>query len=167
MSVDDSVAPEERERVVARRLRVSVAVLLVLGAAAAVLGYLPEGIRITDMHYRDHLGPAGGSRLAASLLLLVLPSIAVLWRPRWLQIVVWMIWALPSTALALAMIGSAADAYPHNELVWPMWPGWSAYMLVGAISFGIVAVIPAMRSTHRSPPLLRSSALPSARVHRG
>jgi hypothetical protein len=55
----------------------------------------------------------------------------------------------------LAVIGSGGYAYPDHELAWPMWPGSSVDVLVGAISFGIVVVIPAVRSTHRSPPLVR------------
>ncbi len=166
-AADDTMKSEARERVVVGRLRVIVAVLLVFGAVACVLGYLPHGFRATDREYVDHVESAGGDSLAIFLLLLFAPSIAVLRRPSSPLIMIWVLWAFPCTLLALLVaVGPGENLYSSNEFLWPLWPARIAYSLIAAILFGIFLVVPAVRRTHRSPPLQRRSRLPAARIHR-
>ena len=165
------------ERVVASRLRVLVAVLVVLGAAAAALGYASRGFTITDRDYVDHIVPAGGNRLAAYLVLLLMPSLMVLQRPRWREILLWILWGIPLTAATLVLANDGSRcAYPAQHLLgradcgyewaWPLPVGWMTYTLVATVLFGIVVVIPLVRSTHRSQRRARAVKLPTARIHR-
>jgi hypothetical protein len=158
---------EDREQAIIRRLRMTVVVLFAMGAVGSILGYLPEGFIVTDKEYVQHAEPAGGTSLALYIALLVVPGLAVLWRPRWPAIVGWMLWAVPLTLVALYLaIGPGDNLHRRNELLDPMWPAWTAYSLVIAILFAIAVVIPSVRARHRSPPLPRKPKLPGARVFR-
>jgi len=165
------------ERLVVSRLRTMVAVLTALSVAAAALGYFPRGFMITDRDYVDHIVPAGGNRLAAYLLLLMMPGLMVVQRPRWREILLWILWAVPLTAATLALANDGSRcAYPAQHLLgradcgyewaWPLPAGWMTYTLVGTVLFGIAVVIPLIRSTHRTQRSPRAVKLPAARIHR-
>jgi len=154
-----------------------VVLLVVLSAIAAALGYAPGGFTITDRDYVDHVVPAGGNRLAAYLVLLLMPGLMVVQRPQWREILLWILWVMPLTAATLVLANDGSRcAYPAQHLLgradcgyewaWPLPTGWLTYTLVGTVLFAIVVVIPLIRSTHRTPRLPRPAKLPAARIHR-
>ena len=157
---------EDREQAVIRRLRMTVVVLFAMGAVGSLLGYLPEGFIATSRIYVKHAEPAGGTSLAAYIALLLVPGIAVLWRPRWPAIAGWILWAVPLSVAALYLAMAPGDNLSsRNESLNPMWPAWTAYSLVTAILIAIVVVIPSARARHRSPRLPQKPKLPRARAY--
>lgn len=116
---------EERERSLAFWLRAITVGMFVAGAAIVVTGYLP------------------GS--AVYLGLLLLPGLAVLWRPRWAPILIWVGWALPWTFELLSLAFGAELLRPGNLA--PSWPVWLTYLLLAAIVCGLVT-LPVLRVAH-------------------
>jgi len=120
---------EERERSLAFWLRAIAVGMFVAGAAIVVTGYLP--------------------RSAIYLGLLLLPGLAVLWRPRWTQILIWVGWALPWTFELLSLAFSAelrSLAHAGDAALGPM---WLTYLLLAAIVCGLVT-LPVLRVTRAS-----------------
>jgi hypothetical protein len=157
---------EDCEQAIIRRLRMTVVVLFAMGAVGSILGYLPEGFIATSRIYVTHAEPAGGTSLALYIALLLVPGLAVLWRPRWPAIAGWILWTVLLSVVALYLANAPGDClYRRNEFLNPMWPAWTAYSLVTAIVFAIVVVIPSVRARHRSPPLPQKPKLPRARTY--
>jgi hypothetical protein len=121
---------EERERSLAFWLRAITVGMFVAGAAIVVAGYLP--------------------RSAIYLGLLLLPGLAVLWRPRWAPILIWVGWAIP---WAFELLSLAFGAEPlrlaHAGSAEPAWPMWLTYLLLAAIVCGLVT-LPILRVGHAS-----------------
>jgi hypothetical protein len=156
----------DRERSVIRRLRTLAIAVFVLGAAAIIAGQLPGGLCITDREYRVYMTPAGGALSATLVLLALSPGVAVLWRPRWPQILAWIAIDVWGTAVFLAIEYFSQPARAEVEMIMPLWPALIRYACLAAIALGIVVVIPTIRGSHPSPPVVRPPAVPAARVVR-
>lgn len=151
---------DERERSVVRRLRQAIALVIVLGALAIALGYLD--VTVTDLDYRDHVERAGSDVLSIFVLVLIAPAAWVLRRPRWPQLVVWIMWLT-----SWVMLG-AIFALPggSSEMVMPFWIRPLITASLAAIAGIVCIVLPLIRGAHKSPPLPRDTKLPPARVVR-
>jgi hypothetical protein len=121
---------EERERSLAFWLRAITVGMFVAGATIVVTGYLP--------------------RSAVYLGLLLLPGLAVLWRPRWTQILIWVGWAIPWTFELLSLaFGAELRSSARAGNAEPAWPVWLTYLLLAAIVCGLVT-LPVLRVARAS-----------------
>ncbi len=147
--------PYERERIVVRRLRTIVAVMFALGVATAIVGQVP--VLHAHREYVGGMRAAGGTPLLVFLVVLFMPGLAVAWRPRMTQILLWIMSAIPITMLSgLLWIGE-----PWSRGV-PAWPTVVIISLVAVIHVLMLVALPLFRATHKSPPL--QGKLPAARV---
>ena len=122
---------EERERSLAFWLRAITVGMFVAGATIVVAGSLPRGA-------------------ATYLGLLLLPGLAVLWRPRWAQILIWVSWAIPWTFELLSLTFDAEPLWRvHAGTAVPVWPAWLSYLLVAAVVCGLIT-LPVLRVAHGS-----------------
>ena len=139
--------PYEREATIVWRIRVAIAVIALLAAAMVYVGYL-------DVQLGGQPRPAGGTPLLVYLVVLLAPGIAACWRPRWLQIVTWIMIAMPVTMLCgLLWI---------DRMGFPRWPYYAIAWLGGMLHVVLLFVLPLLRSMHKSPPLRQP--LPTARI---
>lgn len=151
---------DDRERFVIRRLRQAIAFVIGLGALAIALGYLD--VTVTDLEYQRHVELAGGDELSCFVIALLAPGAWAFRRPRWPQLVIWIMWL--STWLMLGMM--VALPGESNEGLDPFWIRPLITGTLVAIATIVFVVLPTIRSTHKSPPLPRPSRLPAARVIR-
>jgi hypothetical protein len=117
---------DERERSLAFWLRAITVGMFVAGAAIVVTSYLP--------------------RSAIYLGLLLLPGLAVLCRPRWAPILIWVGWAIPWT-FELLSLAFGAEPLRRAGSAEPSWPAWLTYFLLAAIVCGLVT-LPFLRVAH-------------------
>jgi len=115
-------------------LRVVVATTLALGALAFALG---------------------GDRFRIFALLFYVPAAWVYWRPRWGQILVWIMW---TTTLAMVPVLLVVDRL-HELRVAPVY-------LMSIVLVLIVVVMPIVRLMAKTPRDPRETKIPVARVVR-
>ena len=128
------MASDLREARVVRTLRVIIGVTIALGVLAFLFGGMAFGI---------------------FALLFYAPAGWVYWRPRWPQIVVWIMW---TTTLAMVPVLWVVDQL-HQLRVAP------AYLMAIVLVL-IVCVMPVVRLTNKTPRDPREAKIPSARVVR-
>ena len=122
-----------RERTVVGMLRGLTLVIASIGIFAMAL----------DRHYAVFVG------------MFMVPATWVYWRPRWGQIVAWMMWCVPLVMLGLMLhIG-------HMERL-----GTPSAWLSGAAVLLVLVGLPLVRRLHRAPRMPRNTRLPQARVVR-
>jgi hypothetical protein len=85
---------------------------------------------------------------------LFVPAPWVFWRPRWGQIMVWIMWAVPVLMLSLLI---SLDRTPVMT---------ASHALVGIVVALVVVVLPFVRRGHRPPPMPRNLWIPEARLVR-
>lgn len=140
-------------------VRVVAAGVLVLGAAAIAVGYLPHGA--VSRGGGAQWVSAGGHGFAGYLALLLLPGVAVLHRPDKARILLWVACAIPCFAALVSLsITGAPVWHAHAGTLRPLWPACATYVLVATIICSIGLVIPVLGFGHRP------SNLPGARIHR-
>ena len=126
--------PESRERNVVSMLRGLTLVIAVTGVLAVLL----------DNRYAVFVGA------------FLVPSTWVFWRPRWGQIVAWIMWCVPLVMLALLLL----IGHMHQLRTPSAWLSGVAVLLA-------VVGLPLVRRLHRAPRMPRNTRLPQARVIRG
>jgi hypothetical protein len=152
----------EREAIVVRRLRRCIGFVLAFGVFVIVLGYVP--IRTIDVAYREQIGRAGSDELSLFVVLLLLPAGWVYRKPRWPQLVVWIMWITSwLMLLAIFSLGSPDPMEGDAELGWVRTLIICLLALMGAC---VVIVMPLIRWTHKAPSPPRRPDLPSARIVR-
>ncbi|HEY5952088.1 MAG TPA: hypothetical protein VIV40_41610 [Kofleriaceae bacterium] len=151
---------EDREAIVVRRMRQAIAVVAGLAALVIALGY--THVEITDLDYQTHVERAGSDELTVFVVLLLAPAGWVYRKPRWPQLVMWIMWLV--TWLMLATVMMIGDE-PH-EMIRPFWVRAAMTLALSLIGCVVVIVMPLVRNLHKSPPLPRPTRLPSARVLR-
>jgi cytochrome bd-type quinol oxidase subunit 2 len=131
------------ERSIARRIRLFTSSAFVLGTVIAIIGYIPNGIIVTDNAYRDHSVALGANWLLFYLLLLLLPGILVLQKPRHIRAHYWRWWAILCSAVSLfILIRTIKSLCTQNENIIPSWPAWAVCALMPIVVFLIAIVIP-------------------------
>jgi hypothetical protein len=158
---------ESREQRLVRTLRVLIATVYTLGVAVIAIAQMD--IEITDRQYVSYIQRAGSQELTLFVAIVLLPGIWPLYRPRWPQLGVWIMWAVTWTMFAIIFSlggarGPAVELVAH--LVVPWWPPFAIPALLGAMGLLLLVVIPLVRRTHPSPPIPPRSRLPEARLVR-
>jgi hypothetical protein len=153
---------ERRERTIVWLLRAIITATFALGACAIVLGY--QIVPATHLRsYVDYNRDLGGDLTAASAIAILVPGVWAWWRPRWPQLIFWIMWTVP-VAMLIAMLSLGAPSMleeTQGDLAWLL------YATFGLIVLVISAALPIVRSRHRSPPLpAPGPRLPPARALR-
>jgi cytochrome bd-type quinol oxidase subunit 2 len=131
------------ERSIAHRIRLCTCSVFVLGTAIAIVGYIPNGIIVTDNAYRDHPVALGENWLLFYLLLLLLPGVLVLQKPRHIRAHYWRWWAILCSVVSLfILIRIIKSLRTQNENIMPNWPAWAVCALMPMVVFLIAIVIP-------------------------
>lgn len=137
------------------------AIVFLLGAMAAIAGYLPEGAMIAVTKNDLRYDCAGGHGFALVLALLLLPGIAVIHRPNRMRILLWIGWSVPCIAVLLSLtFGAEPLWHAHQGAATPLGPAWLTYIFVTALMCGVFIALPAVSLGERR------SNLPAARIHR-
>jgi hypothetical protein len=144
------------ERIGQRRIRVVALMVLGLCLVALALGRLAP---LADDASAEHRG-----RLDLLLIYtgaLILPGIGVALRPFWGPIVIWAMWVVPVSMIAV-MVSLFGDGpgFLRDE---PRWPDIALFALFVAIHVGIVVILPIVRAMHRRA-WQRDRRVPAARV---
>jgi hypothetical protein len=128
------MASDPREAQVVRTLRVIIAITVVLGVLAVALG---------------------SGFFAVFAIAFYAPAAWVYWRPRWGQIVIWIMW---TTTLAMIPVFRVLDRLDTLRVA----PGY----LMGIVLVLIVCVMPLVRVMNKPPRIPREVKIPVARVVR-
>ena len=156
--VGDDEDPRETE--VVRLLHVAIGLVVMLGVLAIVAG----GVDQLTGSNRVHVEPAVPGVQLLSIVLLLLPAGWVYRRPRWPQIVVWIMWA--SSWLMLGFILQVDTDRGSWLGMDSFWIYVVTRVCTIAIGFTVIVAVPLIRASHKSPRLPPKPKLPKARVVR-
>lgn len=151
----------ERELKIERILRWMIVAIAAIGALTILVGTID--IEVTTQSYATRHERAGGPALTLYVIAMLVPGIWALYRPRWAQIVFWIM-----SAVSVSMVGGMVrlGTQESYEMVSPVWPPLAIFAGVAALFLGICVALPFVRALHKAPALPRPTRLPVARLTR-